>query len=198
MDVLDFIWQPDARWARAGGPPCQAGATGWAGPGAACRQAEGPTVGSARTTSDPQPPRDFLHPRPPQLGGHGPTGNLRLGPSLTRPSPGRDPPEPWRPWRYLHGPDGLVQRVEELEAEAVLLGGPLDELAAVQQDGAHPLAHLGRLVNEQHTRLQHAPQFGPALQRAPNLRGGAAVGDAPAACGGAGGAGSPLALARSS
>ena len=75
--------------------------------------------------------------------------------------------------RYLHGPDGLVQWVEELEAEAVLLGGPLNELAAVQQDRAHPLAHLGRLVDEQHPRLQHAPQFGPTLQGPADLGGGA-------------------------
>lgn len=63
--------------------------------------------------------------------------------------------------------------MEELEAEAVLLGRPLDELAAVQEDRAHPLAHLGRLVDEQGARLQHAPQFGPALQGPSDLRGGA-------------------------
>lgn len=61
--------------------------------------------------------------------------------------------------------------MEELEAEAVLLGGSLDELTAVQQDRAHPLAHLGRLVNEQHSRLQHAPQFGPALKSPSDLEG---------------------------
>lgn len=61
--------------------------------------------------------------------------------------------------------------MEELEAEAVLLGGSLDELTAVQQDRAHPLAHLGRLVNEQHSRLQHAPQFGPALKGPSDLEG---------------------------
>lgn len=86
------------------------------------------------------------------------------------------PPGPRAPGlaqQYLHGPHGLVQRVEELEAEAVLLGGPLDELTAVQQDGAHPLAHRGGLVDEQHPWLQHTPQFGPALQSPPDLWAGA-------------------------
>ena len=36
----------------------------------------------------------------------------------------------------------------QLEAEAVLLGGPLDELAGVEEDGAHPVVVLGRLVDQ--------------------------------------------------
>ena len=43
---------------------------------------------------------------------------------------------------YLCGPYGLVKRVEEFEAEAVLLGGPFQQLACVQQYCAHPLTSL--------------------------------------------------------
>jgi len=64
---------------------------------------------------------------------------------------------------HLDGPDGLVQRVVELEAEAVLLGGPLDQLAGVEEDGAHPVVRLGGLVDQENPRLQDAPQLGPAL-----------------------------------
>lgn len=71
---------------------------------------------------------------------------------------------------HLHSPHRLVQRVEEFEAEAVLLGGALDKLAAVQQHCAHPLAHLGCLVDEQHPWLQHTPQLRPALQGPSDLR----------------------------
>lgn len=63
----------------------------------------------------------------------------------------------------LDSPDGLLQWVEELEAEAVLLGGPLDELAGIEKHRPHPLAVLVGLVDEQHARLKHAPQLGPAL-----------------------------------
>lgn len=49
---------------------------------------------------------------------------------------------------YLYGPDGLLQRVEELEAEAVLLGGPLDQLARVEQHRSHPLAVFVGFVDE--------------------------------------------------
>ena len=69
----------------------------------------------------------------------------------------------------LDGPDGLLQRVEELEAEAVLLGGPLDQLAGVEQHRSHPLAVFVGFVNEQDAGLQHAPQLGPALQSAADL-----------------------------
>lgn len=69
----------------------------------------------------------------------------------------------------LDGPDGLLQRVEELEAEAVLLGGPLDELAGIEQHRSNPLAVFVGLVDEQHARLQHTPQLGPALQSAADL-----------------------------
>lgn len=70
---------------------------------------------------------------------------------------------------YLHSPYRLFQRVKELEAESVLFGGSLDELTSIEQHRADPLAVLIRLVDEQNTRLQHAPQFGPALQRAADL-----------------------------
>ena len=71
---------------------------------------------------------------------------------------------------HLHSPHRLVQRVEEFEAEAVLLGGALNKLAAVQQHRAHPLAHLGCLVNEQHPWLQYTPQLRPALQGPSDLQ----------------------------
>lgn len=71
---------------------------------------------------------------------------------------------------YLDGPDGLLKRVEELEAETVLLGGSLDELAGVEQDSPDPLAVLIGLIDEQDSWLQHTPQLGPALQRASNLK----------------------------
>lgn len=70
----------------------------------------------------------------------------------------------------LDSPDGLLQRVEELEAEAVLLGRPLDQLAGVEQHRSHPLAVLVGFVDEQDTWLQHTPQLGPALQSATDLR----------------------------
>ena len=44
--------------------------------------------------------------------------------------------------RSAVGPDRLVHRVEQLEAEAVLLGGPLDQLAGAEDDGADPVATL--------------------------------------------------------
>lgn len=69
----------------------------------------------------------------------------------------------------LDGPDRLFQRVEELEAEAVLLGGPLDQLTGVEQHRPHPLAIFVGLIDEQDARLQHTPQLGPALQSATDL-----------------------------
>lgn len=48
----------------------------------------------------------------------------------------------------LYGPDGLLQRVEELKAEAVLLGGPLDQLARIEQHRSHPLAVFVGFVDE--------------------------------------------------
>lgn len=69
----------------------------------------------------------------------------------------------------LDGPDGLLQWVEELEAEAVLLRGPLDELAGVEQHRSHPLAVFVGFIDEKDARFQHTPQFGPALQSATNL-----------------------------
>lgn len=52
------------------------------------------------------------------------------------------PPTHGLPFRPLGGPDGLLQWVEKLEAEAVLLGGALYQLAGVEQDGAHPVTTL--------------------------------------------------------
>lgn len=69
----------------------------------------------------------------------------------------------------LDGPDRLLQRVEELEAEAVLLRGPLNELAGVEQHRSNPLAVFVGFIDEQHAWFQHTPQLGPALQSATNL-----------------------------
>jgi hypothetical protein len=61
-----------------------------------------------------------------------------------------------RGWQRLHDradglslrsprrPDRLVHRVEELEAESVLLRRTLDKLARAQNDGADPVAALER------------------------------------------------------
>ena len=63
----------------------------------------------------------------------------------------------------LNSPEGLVQRVVELEAEAVLLGGPLNQLARVEQEGAHRVVRFRGLIDQQDPRLQGTPQLGPAL-----------------------------------
>lgn len=70
----------------------------------------------------------------------------------------------------LDGPDGLLQRVEELEAEAVLLGRPLDQLAGVEKHRSHPLAIFVGFVDEQDAWFQDAPQLGPALQSSTDLQ----------------------------
>ena len=46
------------------------------------------------------------------------------------------------PLRAFGGPDGLFQGVEEFEAEAIFLGGPLDELASVEEHCAAPVTAL--------------------------------------------------------
>lgn len=69
----------------------------------------------------------------------------------------------------LDSPNGLFQRVEELEAEAVLLRGPLDELAGIEQHRSHPLAIFMGFIDEQDAWFQHTPQLGPALQSATDL-----------------------------
>lgn len=48
----------------------------------------------------------------------------------------------------LDGPDGFIQRVVEFEAEAVLLGGSLNQLARTEQDGAHPVIRFRGLVDQ--------------------------------------------------
>lgn len=62
--------------------------------------------------------------------------------------------------------------MKELEAEAVLLAGPLYDLAGREHDCAHPVAALGLLafVNEQQARLQNAPQLCPGLESTSNLQ----------------------------
>lgn len=57
-------------------------------------------------------------------------------------------PQRLKVYSDLYGPDGLLQRVEELKAEAVLLGGPFDQLARVEQDRSHPLAVFVGFVDE--------------------------------------------------
>lgn len=63
----------------------------------------------------------------------------------------------------LDSPDGFVQWVIELEAEAILLGRSLDQLACAEQDGAHPVVCFGGLVNQKNSRLEGTPQLGPTL-----------------------------------
>lgn len=70
----------------------------------------------------------------------------------------------------LDSPDGFVQWVVELEAEAVLFGGSLNQLACAEQDGSHPVVHFGGLIDQKDSRLQGTPQLGPALQRATDLK----------------------------
>lgn len=47
----------------------------------------------------------------------------------------------------LHSPDGFVQWVVELEAEAVFLGGSLNQLARTEEDSAHPVICFGCLID---------------------------------------------------
>lgn len=87
------------------------------------------------------------------------------------------PQELWWPRRgcltrwdcYLYSPDGLIQRMEEFKAEAILFGGSLDQLTRMEQDCPNPLSDLWRLINKQHSWFQDTPQFGPALQSPTNL-----------------------------
>lgn len=71
----------------------------------------------------------------------------------------------------LHSPDGFVKRVVELEAEAILLGGSLDQLACAEQDCAHPVVCFGGLIDQKNPGLKGTPQLGPTLQRATDLQG---------------------------
>lgn len=48
----------------------------------------------------------------------------------------------------LDSPDGFIQRVVEFEAEAVFLGGSLNQLACTKQDSAHPVIRFGSLVDQ--------------------------------------------------
>lgn len=47
----------------------------------------------------------------------------------------------------LDSPDSFLQRVVELEAEAILLGGSLNQLACTKQDSAHPVVRFGGLID---------------------------------------------------
>lgn len=61
--------------------------------------------------------------------------------------------------------------MKELEAEAILLRGPLDELAGIEQHGSHPLAIFVGFIDEQDPWFQHTPQLGPALEGSTDLGG---------------------------
>ena len=65
--------------------------------------------------------------------------------------------------RAAWGPNRLIERVEQLEAEAILFARPLDHLAGREQYRTDPVAalRLRALVDEQQARLEHAPQLGP-------------------------------------
>lgn len=60
--------------------------------------------------------------------------------------------------------------MKEFEAEAILLGGPLDELAGIEQHCSHPLPVFVSFVDKQDAWLQHTPQLGPAFQSATDLQ----------------------------
>lgn len=47
----------------------------------------------------------------------------------------------------LYSPDGFLQRVEELEAEAILLRGSLNKLARIEKNGAHPVICFRSLID---------------------------------------------------
>lgn len=53
----------------------------------------------------------------------------------------------------LDRPNGLVQWMVKLEAEAILLRGPLDDLAGTQQDSANPVVSFGGLIDQKNTRF---------------------------------------------
>lgn len=74
----------------------------------------------------------------------------------------------WSAWR----PNGLLQRMKELETEAILFAGPLNHLAWTEHHCAHPVAALCllALVDEQQAGLQHTPQLRPGLKCAAHLQ----------------------------
>lgn len=59
--------------------------------------------------------------------------------------------------------------MKELEAKAVLLRGPLNQLAGVEQHCSHPLAIFVGFIDEQDPWFQHTPQLGPALESPADL-----------------------------
>lgn len=63
----------------------------------------------------------------------------------------------------LDCPDRFFKWMVKLEAEAVLLGRSLDELACTEENSAHPVIRFGGLVNQKYSRLQCTPQLGPAF-----------------------------------
>ena len=62
--------------------------------------------------------------------------------------------------------------MKQLEAESILFTRSLDELTGAEDDGSDPVAGLGllRLVEQQQPGLENAPQLGPALETASDLK----------------------------
>lgn len=62
--------------------------------------------------------------------------------------------------------------MEELEAKSILFAWSLDQLTGAEDDGSDPVARLGllRLVQKQQPGFEDAPQLGPALEAASDLR----------------------------
>lgn len=83
-----------------------------------------------------------------QFGEHRNQSSEEATPHYSYESPKRLWPQCLKVCSDLYGPDGLLQRVEELKAEAVLLGGPFDQLARVEQNRSHPLAVFVGFVDE--------------------------------------------------
>ena len=63
----------------------------------------------------------------------------------------------------LDCPDRFFKWMVKLEAEAILLGRSLNQLACTEKNRAHPVIRFGGLINQKYSRLQGTPQLGPAL-----------------------------------
>ncbi len=70
--------------------------------------------------------------------------------------------------RALRRPNRTLERMKQLEAEAVLLTRPLYELTRVENYGADPLARLDLVALEQlhDARLEYAVELDPVLEAA--------------------------------
>lgn len=70
---------------------------------------------------------------------------------------------------YLHCPNRLLQRMEEFETKAILFWWTLNDFTGIQKDGSYPLTVFLGFIDQKHSRFQHTPQLGPALEGTTNL-----------------------------